>query len=92
MYIGIKEVIDIVEKLNDEWWRDADNPDNFYPFEVRACGGEIAVYFLGETIWCTEEDLRSYDEQSDSYEPLESFLRCEVRKLAHIILEAIVEQ
>jgi len=33
MYIEIKEVIDIVEKLNDEWWRDADNPDNFYPFK-----------------------------------------------------------
>jgi len=88
----IEEIVGVVNKLNNIWWKDIDNsPNNIYPFQFRSCCDDMAVYFLGEVVWCSEEDPRNYDEKSDSYEPLEGFLRRQVRKLANTILETIAE-
>jgi hypothetical protein len=69
-----ENVIAIVEDLNMECHDHLD--DDFTSFEVRSNGYEIAVTFCGYPIWGTEDNGdRVYDEDKDTYEPLEGYLR-----------------
>lgn len=73
-------LISIVEDLNLECY-DHLGAD-FIPFEVSSNGYATAVTFCGYQIWSTEDQGdRVYDEDTDTYEPLEGCLRREAMKL-----------
>ena len=78
MIIHYKELVEIVSELNDEVEDTLYGKGIVYnPFEYRTTGYEQIVTFFGETLWCSENDEREFDEEADEYEPIEDFLRRE---------------
>jgi len=47
------------------------------------------ISFLKMEIWCSENDERDYVEDNDEYEPLEPYLRKEIKKILTMILSFI---
>jgi hypothetical protein len=89
-YIKQEEVIAVVERLNDEWWKVMEKrteQDYVHPFQFLTDGTSMAVTFLEAGIWNDENDLRPYNEEKDEFEPLDVFLRREVQAIGKDILE-----
>ncbi len=75
------DVIDAVQELNSRIYEKLDEP--YYAFEARFDGDYTYVYFLGNCIWNSDEDMRDViDEEEDIREPLIDFLG---REAAHEI-------
>lgn len=54
------------------------------PFSLKTDGAAMAISFLSQPIWCSEEDERQEDESEgspDGFEPLIDFLIREANKL-----------
>jgi hypothetical protein len=89
-FIKLEEVVAVVEHLNDEWWKVMEKKVHNYvhPFNVLTDGTSMAVTFLDAAgIWNDENDMRSYNEEKDEFEPLDVFLRREVQAIGKDILE-----
>ena len=72
------ETIEAVERINEEIFEQIGDDHGFCPLEglyFRTDGFGELVEFLGERIWCSEDDERNYDEEKDDFEPIEDFLR-----------------
>lgn len=67
------------------------NDDAFpQPFQLLTTGDAQCVQFLGETIWCSENDDRTYDKPTDSFTPIKEHLAIRaqqfLKKLSNIHL------
>jgi hypothetical protein len=67
------DIVAIVSQLNGEIFEKLG--EEFDAFDAKFNGTSSVVDFLGNRVWFSEEDERTYDEASDSYEPLIDFLR-----------------
>lgn len=68
----IDKLTDILDTLNSEAYELA---GSFHqaPFELRTNGDDQCIYFLGETLWSSSDDDRSYD--SEEPQDISDFLR-----------------
>lgn len=69
-----REILDAVEELNNEVLNNC-NYDGPALFVAHFDGCSAYVTFLDRTLWYEDDDERDYDEDTDSYEPLEDHLR-----------------
>lgn len=79
------EVIRAVESLSKEMiptLESSDSSRRMVPLEYQGYFGGIRVSFLGEIIWSSEESMRDYNEETNTWEPLEDYL---VRKMDEIL-------
>lgn len=85
MKIPIKELVSIVEKLNDTFvqtiWDETKTDPSFTPFEVRVGRGVYAVIFIDELIWDSENEQRKFIEESSEYEDIHDFIVTEACKI-----------
>jgi hypothetical protein len=80
-------VLKIVEDLNNAYME----VKGLAPFYITTDGVSVGVFFLEAPLWCSAEDEREYDEEKEEYEPLEDYLKRELRNLAKNILEVFPE-
>lgn len=79
------EAIEAVTKINEEIYEQTEEKNGicfFDGLEFSTNGFSMGIEFLGDQIWCDEDDERKYDEDKDEYEPLEGFLR---RQIAEVL-------
>jgi hypothetical protein len=90
-----EEVLSVVLELNHNMFEI--NDEENYWFEFTSTGDVDAVDFLGIQLWNSEDDPRKVvrelrvNEPGEDYEPLDIYLRREVRELAKNILKSIPE-
>jgi len=85
----IKEVFAAVSTINDEVYDflsehggEYDGDKAFYILDLHTDGNAIVVNFLDSiTIWSFEDERREFIEDKDVWEPIEGYLRKEVKKL-----------
>lgn len=68
-----EEIIGVVEDLNIEIYEKSKL--EYIYLEYMTNGFASKIQFLGIAIWTDQEDDRIYDEEEDSYEPLDEYLR-----------------
>jgi len=73
-------IIFIIEKLNTEMHASGQFDDLEF-LEYRSNGYSEIILFVGQRIWSSEDDERIYNDDDDSYEDLEIFLRRRVNIL-----------
>ena len=79
-----KTEVDIVGELNDWLFSKLDKPFyTNYPIQLSYCSTGYAdrVDFLGIPIWSSENEERREIGDSGEYEPLEDFLKREVKEI-----------
>lgn len=67
------EIIEAVRELNAEIYDKL--AEEYIAFEAAFNGTSAVVMFMGNRIWFADEDSRTYDEETDTYEPLIDYLR-----------------
>jgi hypothetical protein len=79
-----QDCVDLVMTLNQELFENfGDEVPNF--FEYQTDGHSHIIKFAGTVLWNSEDDERLYLDESDSYEPLEPFVRREFNRLMESI-------
>lgn len=68
------ELVEIVNCLEIEVFEQTEGVE-YLNFELTTNGFYTMINFLGITIWSSENEEREYDEETDSYEPMEVYLR-----------------
>lgn len=83
-----ENVLKIVGEINSELWEKINstdptkNEDYDYPnLNFESDGTCELVKFMDIIIWCSENDEREFIEDNNAHEPLEPFLKKEMRKL-----------
>ena len=69
-----EEMLPALEDRKCEWMS---------PLTYKGYSGGVRIYFAGEMIWSSEEDLRTFDETKNDYEPLRAFV---VRQMVQIVI------
>lgn len=71
------EICKLVEQLNSELYDKADylQENCGLYFDYSSNGYSEIIKILGYIIWSSEDDPRKWDEETDTYEPLEGYLR-----------------
>jgi len=88
------EAINAVRRINEEIHEQTEEKNGFCPLEgleFNSNGFAFCVKFLGERIFCSEDDERICDEKTDEYEPIENFLRRKVIETVEIVGKINVE-
>jgi hypothetical protein len=84
----LKEAIKAVETINEEILEILEYEDdlyNFYGLCICSDGNMTYIKFCGVSIWSSENDERKYiDEEECIYEPLETYLRREIKKVLNV--------
>jgi len=70
---------DVVYTLNDEMYENVEMDK--IQFEFSSTGYAQAIMFLGHQIWCSENDCREWNEETDEPEDLLTYVRREAIKL-----------
>jgi hypothetical protein len=82
-----QEIIEVIETLNQEMFNNTGNEYMFLSFHTN--GWCQRIDFLGCQLWTDDDDMREYNEESDEYEPLETYLRRtlreEIAKMAELL-------
>lgn len=68
-----KEIIDVVEELNELCVCAEDTSEEFY-WTLKSTGTCSIIEYVGVTMWCSEEDEREFNEEKNEYEPLIDYL------------------
>lgn len=68
------EIVKAVESIQFDVFDSTDGVE-YYNISVETNGFSVMVNFLGICVWDSEIDLRKYDEDNDTYEPIEQCLR-----------------
>jgi hypothetical protein len=80
----IQEVLEAVANINEQLYEDRGPEGNVLGVTIEPFTGIVIVewgeYGVGR-IWCSEDDDREYIEETDSYEPMEQYLRNTINKL-----------
>jgi hypothetical protein len=83
-----EEILDAVSSINDDICEQCENEEAFLSLFIHTDGFCANVMWLDNPIWCSENDERIADEETGEYEPIEGFLRIQVKelleKLSHI--------
>jgi len=94
----IKEIIDIIEKLNAEIYEkvgeDLFNEFPYINLSLVTDGYAECVDFLGMTLWNSDNDEREYVGEGvfEDYEPLEGFIRKQVDVLINGLFKIIKKE
>jgi hypothetical protein len=67
------EIIEAIRELNAEIYEKL--TEEHIVFEARFIGTSFVVMFMDNRIWFEDEDERTYNEDTDTHEPLIGFLR-----------------
>lgn len=74
----IKDAIELVKKLNDEFYEKVESNNSNSIFEVMTNGEEVIIQVFGSQTWSSVNDERQWDAATDAYELLEPFIRKEI--------------
>lgn len=80
-----EDILNIIFELNGEIHEAGVVPEDFCGFEYRTNGWSSIIEFCGIMLWNDDDDARTYLEETDEYEPLETYLRRESNKLINRI-------
>lgn len=77
------EIVEIVGNLNGELWNNLKSLDDFVKAEfVYTTNGIVDVVKVADIhIWNSDDDPRHWNEETEEYEDLETFLKKEYNKL-----------
>lgn len=67
------DIIEMLEKLNSELY--AATGIEYLYFDLRTNYFSSIITFAGINLWNSEDDMREYNEDTDSYESLEDYLK-----------------
>ena len=88
-----EELLDSVNSINEDICDQCENEEAFLSLFIHTDGFCANVMWLGIYIWCSENDERIENEETGEYEPIEGFLRRQVKelleKLSHINLQKV---
>ena len=79
----IKDIEDTIFKINNEFY-DQNNKlaeENIINLDVLTNGYSIGIKFLGTYIWCSEDDDRQFDNDTQDYIDLELHLRMKINEI-----------
>ena len=72
MYENYNEIAQVVQNLEIEIFEQTGK--EYLNLEMSTNGMVTIISFLGIQLWNSDDDMRSYDEEKDEYEPLENYL------------------
>ena len=77
------EIVEIVHALNCELWDNLKSPDDFVKAEFAyTTNGFVDIIKVADTcIWNGDDDTRYFNDETEEYEDLETFLKKEYNKL-----------
>lgn len=73
-YYDLNNIIDIIRELECEVWEKTGGVE-YFNFQVTTNGSVTEIQFVGICLWNSEIEDREFNETTDSYEPMEPFLR-----------------
>lgn len=85
VYPSHEEIIELVEKLNDEVYEVI----GYGCFGYHTDGTCQAILIDDYVLWDDQEEPREFIEEKDDYEPLEPFVRKAAKEYAELIIRAL---
>jgi len=81
------ELLGVTGKLNAEITDQIPeiDPTKLPAITVSTDGTVLCVQFLGTTLWNSDTEDRAWDDEADSYEPMEPYLRRKLNELLSVV-------
>lgn len=84
--MNIIEITNIIDKLNYEIYDKCNFIEQLcVPLTFEYYTDGYAINFFNYTIWDSEDDIREFDDDKNDWEPLEGYMRKEIRKVIKTI-------
>lgn len=73
----LEEAYSAISNINEKIYEQFDNIPHRYSLALSLVsdGHSLAIECFGETLWMDSEDDRPFNEETNEYEPLESFIK-----------------
>jgi hypothetical protein len=80
-----QEIMDVISLINEEISALTDDMDLYLNFSTNGFAGIIS---LGDfQLWCSEDDDREFNEETNSYEPLLGYLCKKIQDLSNTLIK-----
>ena len=86
------EAINTVASINDEINNLPNAAAVIITIELLSNGQDLQISFMDDVLWTSSEDDRNFDDKTNSYEPLEPFIRKKYEELIKIIYNQRLNQ